>query len=163
MFALSDVQGESHRYVYAGFGIGRSVALASLVKFSKLSLPRIVIKNDSLGGTGATTEFTSAGRLFLTDSFKGVDLTDPKRLEGGTVYFQGAGGYLFGGAGSLMLLGLNRSLLMMGIAKPDFIGMAIRSAPAALWVAGFNEGLQDAVGYSYMFGHIDYKGMYSAE
>ncbi|MGE8158617.1 hypothetical protein ACQKRQ_00485 [Paraburkholderia sp. NPDC080076] len=85
---------------------------------------------------------------------------NPENLEGGTIYVEGAAGYLFGGTGSFMLLGVNRELLLMGVVKPDLIGMAIRSAPAAVVIAGVNEGLQDTVGFVLMFGQVKYKGLY---
>jgi hypothetical protein len=44
---------------------------------------------------------------------------NPENLEGGTIYVEGAAGYLFGGTGSFMLLGVNRELLLMGVVKPD--------------------------------------------
>ncbi|SMG60075.1 hypothetical protein SAMN06265784_11547 [Paraburkholderia susongensis] len=90
-----------------------------------------------------------------------MDLKDPRSLEGGTVYLEGAGGYLLGGNGSLMMLGISRTLLLMGIAKPDLIGMAVRSAPAVLTMAGVNEGLQNVAGIAFMLGQITYKGLYA--
>jgi len=85
-----------------------------------------------------------------------VDLKAPRSLEGGTVYLEGAGGYLLGGNGSLMMQGISRALLLMGVAKPDLIGMAIRSAPAALTMAGVNEGLQNMAALAFMPGQITY-------
>lgn len=160
MFVLKDTSGQFHKYLYSGFGIASSRGLSTLLHAPRLALPKIIVKNGQLSGSGSTTGFTSLGKLFLTDAFKNADLTDPKSLEGGTIYLAGAAGYLYGGAMSFMFLGLNRALLVMGVAKPDFIGMAIRSAPAALLMAGDNAGLQDAAGFSYMFGQIDYKGLY---
>jgi len=160
IFSFRDTKNESHKYAYSGFGVGRTWGLSTLLNLPKSSLPKITIKNGELSGAGSTTDFTSTGGLFLTDACKGADLPRPESLEGGTIYLQGAGGYLLGGTGSLMFLGLSRPLLIMGIAKPEFIGIAIRSAPAALWMAGYNEGLQDSVGASFMFGHVDYKGLY---
>ncbi|WP_147309945.1 hypothetical protein [Paraburkholderia sp. BL6669N2] len=161
MFAVKDQAGMSHKYAFTGFGMGKTWALSSALHLSKFALPKIMVKKNELGGAGATTDFPSWGTVFLTDAFKGTDLTDPKSLKGGSVYLEGAGGYLFGASGSLMILGINRSLLVMGIAKPDFIGTAIRTAPAALISGGFNEGLQDSAGGAYLFGQVDYKGLYS--
>lgn len=161
MFAIKDPTGNSHQYTYAGFGISQTWGLSSLLHLPKFALPKIIVKKDELSGAGSTTDFPSWGTLYLTDVFKGHDLTNPKALEGGTVYLAGAAGYLFGGAGSLMILGINRALLVMGIAKPDFIGAAIRTAPAALLSGGFNEGLQDTLGGAYLFGQIEYRGLYS--
>ncbi|NML30213.1 hypothetical protein [Paraburkholderia antibiotica] len=81
-------------------------------------------------------------------------MTNPQSLEGGTVYLEGAVCYLFGGTGSFMLLGINHHLLLMAVVKPDLIGTAIRSAPAALVMEGVNGGLQDTAGFAFMFGKI---------
>ena len=62
-----------------------------------------------------------------------------------------------------MLIGINRELLLMGIVKPELIGMAIRSAPAALVMTGVNEGLQDTAGFAFMLGQIKYDGLFSAD
>ncbi|NIF79362.1 hypothetical protein F3J20_18545 [Paraburkholderia sp. Cy-641] len=156
IFVLDDLEGNRHRYFFSAFGLSLSWALTSLLRIPKLALPKIIVKGDELSGSAATSNFKSYGKLFLTESFKGVDLKDPRSLEGGTVYLEGAGGYLLGGNGSLMMLGISRALLLMGVAKPDLIGMAIRSAPAALTMAGVNEGLQNMAALAFMPGQITY-------
>ncbi|PRY08012.1 hypothetical protein [Paraburkholderia sp. BL25I1N1] len=161
MFVLDDTSGHSCQYLYTGFGPTFSREITSLLRLPKLALPKIIIKKDDLGGSGSTAGFDSVGALFLTETFKGNDLGDPKSLEGGTVYLEGAAGYLFGGTGSLMMLGINRDLLLMGIVKPDFIGVAIRSAPALLVMAGDNGGLQSSAGFGFFIGGIKFKGLYS--
>ncbi|SIT38695.1 putative membrane protein [Paraburkholderia piptadeniae] len=160
MFVLDDRSRHLYQYLYSGFGPNFSSSLTSLLHIPKFALPKFVIKNDELSGSGSSTAFDSVGTLFLTEAFKGIDLQDPKSLEGGTIYLEGAAGYLFGGTGSLMLLGINRELLIMGIVKPDLIGMAIRGAPAVLTMAGDNEGLQNSAGVGFLLGQIAYKGLY---
>lgn len=160
MFALDAPSGQTYEYIYGGFGVGTSRGLATLLRIPRLALPKVLVKSDELSGSGSTADFTSRGGLYLTDSFKGNDLTNPQSLEGGTIYLEGAAGYLFGGTGSFMLLGIHADLLLMAIVKPDLIGMAIRSAPAALIVGGVNEGLQDAVGFAFMCGKIKCNGLY---
>ncbi|WP_233835894.1 hypothetical protein [Paraburkholderia sp. ZP32-5] len=161
MFALDEPSGKTHQYIYSGFGMGISRGLSSMLRIPRFALPKIIVKNDELSGSGSTTDFTSQGKLYLTDSFKGADIVSPQSLEGGTIYLEGTVGYLFGGAGSFMLLGINRDLLLMGVVKPDLLGMAIRSAPAALIMEGVNEGLQDTVGFAFMLGQIKYTGLYT--
>jgi hypothetical protein len=161
MFALNAPTHQSYKYRYSGFGMGWSRGLSSLLRIPAFALPKVVIRNDELTGAGSTTDFTSGGRLFVTSAFKGIDLVNPESLEGGTVYLEGAAGYLLGGTGSFMLLGINTELLLLGIRKPDVIGMAIRSAPAALVIAGVNEGIQDTTGFAFMLGQVSYKGLYS--
>ncbi|MPW19064.1 hypothetical protein GCT13_19725 [Paraburkholderia sp. CNPSo 3157] len=163
MFALDAPSGQTHQYLYSGFGIGRSGGLSTLLRIPRLALPKVIVKGDELSGSGSTTDFTSMGWLYLTDSFKGADLANPKSLEGGTIYLEGAAGYLLGGTGSFMLLGINRDLLLMGIVKPEMIGTAIRSAPAALVMGGVNEGLQDTRGFAFMFGQVIYKSLYTQD
>ncbi len=163
MFSLNDLSGHTHKYLYMGFGIGHSRGLSSLLRLPRLALPKIIVKNGELSGTGSTTDFSSTGKLFLTDTFKGSDLTDPQSLDGGTVYIEGAAGYLLGVTTSIMLLGLNRALLVMGIAKPEFISVAISSAPAVLLMASLNEGLQNTTGVACLFGEIDYKGIFDGD
>lgn len=160
MFALDAPSSQTHEYIYSGFGMGRSRGFSSLLRVPRLALPKVIVKKDEVTGSGSTTDFTSRGWLYLTESFTGSDLVNPRNLEGGTVYLAGAAGYLFGGTGSFMLLGVNLDLLVMGIVKPDLIGMAIRSAPAALITTGLNEGLQDATGFAFMLGKVKYKGLY---
>ncbi|BFG75395.1 hypothetical protein PTKU46_34280 [Paraburkholderia terrae] len=161
MFALDAPHNRTHKYVYSGFGLGQSRGLSTLLRLPRLALPKVIIKNDELNGSGSTTDFASRGWLYLTNSLNGTDLGKPEDLEGGTIYLEGAAGYLFGGTGSFMLLGISRKLLLMGIVKPDLIGMAIRSAPAALITAGVNEGMQDTVGVALMFGQVEYRGLYA--
>ncbi|WP_144156175.1 hypothetical protein [Paraburkholderia sp. BCC1885] len=161
MFALDAPTGQTHEYTYSGFGMGISRGLSSLLRVPRFALPKVIVNKGELSGSGSTTDFTSTGWLYLTDSFKGADIVNPKNLEGGTIYLEGAAGYLFGGTGSFMLLGINVDLLLFGITKPDLIGMAIRSAPAALIMTGVNEGLQDATGFAFMLGQIKYKGLYA--
>lgn len=160
MFALDAPQNRTHKYAYSGFGLGQSRGLSTLLRLPRLALPKVIIKNDALSGSGSTADFTSRGWLYLTNSLDGIDFVKPEILEGGTIYLEGAAGYLFGATGSFMLLGISRELLLMGIVKPDLIGMAIRSAPAALIIAGANEGLQDTAGVGLMFGQVEYKGLY---
>ncbi|MFT4066272.1 hypothetical protein [Paraburkholderia sp.] len=161
MFALDAPSSQTHQYVYSGSGMGTSRGLSSLLRIPRFALPKVVVKENELSGSGSTTDFMSRGTLYLTDSFRGTDLVNPKSLEGGTIYLEGAAGYLFGGTGSFMLLGIDRDLLLMGIVKPDLIGMAIRSAPAAMVVGGVNEGLQDTAGFALMFGQVKYSGLYA--
>jgi hypothetical protein len=161
MFVLDAPSGQGHEYTYNGFGIGISRGFSSMLRISRFALPKVIVRGDELSGAGSTADFTSRGWLYLTDSFKNADLVDPKILEGGTIYLEGAAGYLLGGTGSFMLLGVNPDLLVLGMVKPDLIGLAIRSAPAALIMGGVNEGLQDAVGFAFMFGRISYKGLYA--
>ncbi|MFM0624863.1 hypothetical protein [Paraburkholderia xenovorans] len=158
MFVLDDTSGHACQYLYTGFGPTFSREITSLLHIPKLALPKIIIIKDELGGSGSTTSFDSVGALFLSETFKGNDLGDPKCLEGGTIYLEGAAGYLFGGTGSLMMLGINRSLLFMGIVKPDLIGVAIRSAPALLVMAGDNGGPQNSAGFGFFIGGIEFKG-----
>ncbi|MEP9322757.1 hypothetical protein PPMP20_06380 [Paraburkholderia phymatum] len=48
-------------------------------------MPKIIIKKDEVSGAAATTDFNSWGTVYLTDAFRGVDLTSPRSIEGGTV------------------------------------------------------------------------------
>lgn len=126
-----------------------------------MALPSLQLKGNDLSGSGSTTGFDSYGKLFLTSCFKKEDLSGPRTLEGGTIYQAGAGGYLLGASGSLMLLGINRAFLFLGLKKPELIGVALRSAPALLATLGVNEGLQNSAGAAFMLGQITYKGLYS--
>jgi hypothetical protein len=60
-----------------------------------------------------------------------------------------------------MMLGINRALLLMGVSKPDLIGVALRSAPAVLAMAGTNEGVQNSAGIGCMMGQVTYRGIYA--
>ncbi|APR38094.1 hypothetical protein [Paraburkholderia sp. SOS3] len=161
MFVLDDPSQSAHQYVYSGFGPSMSSSLAERLHVPRASLPKFIFKKDELSGSGSTADFTSAGTLFLTESFKGVDLNNPKSLEGATVYLEGAVGYLFGGTGSLMLLGINRQLLLMAMVSPVMMRAAIASAPAVLTISGVNEGLQDIAGFGFLLGQVSYRGLYS--
>jgi|GEM_PF-799277 hypothetical protein len=161
IFALRDLEGVSHQYSFSAFGTSISRSLTGFFHIPKFALPKFIIKRKELGGSGSTADFNSYGKLFLTESFKGADLTKPQSLEGGVVYFEGAAGYLVGGSASLMILGISRELILLGIGKPDLIGTAIRSAPAVLTMTGVNEGLQNSLGGAFMLGQITYKGLYA--
>jgi hypothetical protein len=158
---LYDLEGRKHKYFFNAFGPSVVRSLTTFLHIPQVSLPKFIIKKDELTGSYSTTDFNSYGALFLTESFKGTDLKDPRSLEGGTVYLEGAAGYLLGGTGSLMTMGIDRELLVLGIVKPELISVAIRSAPAVLAMTGLNEGLQNVGGIGFMLGQITYKGLYS--
>jgi len=161
MFVLKDPSGRGRQYKYSGFGPDFSRALTSWMRVPKLALPKIIVRKGEISSASSTPALPGVGRVYLTSSFSEEDLDTPDRLNGGTIYLEGAAGYLFGGVGSFMLLGLNPKLLMFGIARPEFIGKAIQSAPAALAMMGANAGLQDSAGFSFMLGQVTYNGLYS--
>ena len=103
MFAVCAPSGQTYGYTFSGFGMGKSQGLSTMLRIPRFSLPKVKVKGDELSGSGSTTAFTSRGWLYLTDSFKGTDIVNPRSLEGGTIYLEGAAGYLFGGTGSLCL------------------------------------------------------------
>ncbi|NML30214.1 hypothetical protein [Paraburkholderia antibiotica] len=44
MFALDAPSGQTHEYIFSGFGMGTSRGLAKLLRIPKLALPKVLIK-----------------------------------------------------------------------------------------------------------------------
>jgi hypothetical protein len=160
MFVLYDAAQIMRKFEYAGLGVGRSMAIGSLLHVPRINLPQITIKGEVLGGAGSTIDFDSYGTVFMTDAIGPRRELTPHDLEGGAVYVEGALGYLFGIGGSIMLAGMPRHMLQLSIASPVFINLAMKHAKAVVLMAGNNAGIQDSVGFNAMIGSITYAGAY---
>jgi hypothetical protein len=95
--------------------------------------------------------------MYMTDSFSGSELTKSD-IQGGTIYFDLSVGLLAAAGASVMLLGINISLLMPLLVNPglfaNLASNAIKSAPALLVMRGTAEGLIASVGGGATIGHL---------
>lgn len=142
-FILTDPAYQEQAFYYGGCGIGWSKS-ASLFKMLDLGLPRFFHFPREVTGTGSTLDFTSSGSIYMTSAFHGKEL---KRSDmvGASIYIDADVGIVADGYGAtIMLLGMNSALMMMGISMPQmpFFRLAISEAPAVLVMRGFNVGLQ---------------------
>jgi hypothetical protein len=167
-FFLKDPAGQEQQFHYAGggFGWGRSIGL--IPKKLNWSLPKFLKIAHEPAATGSTKDFFSGGLVCMTGSFRGDELKRSD-LVGPTIYIDASAGIVADGFSvSVMLLGLNQTLLMMGIAMPQlpFFRIAMNEARALLVMYGANVGLQSGtlqskalgvsagVGAGLMFGNI---------
>lgn len=159
MFVLKDLEGKLQSFDYGGFGIGMSYPLPKLLRLPQLTLPTITLRGQEFGATGSIADFPSDGIVYVTDACHGSDLT-AQQLEGGVIYFDGGLGWLRGYGGSVLLAGIKKELLEMGIMIPSLMRLAIASAPAVIVMRGQNEGLQQSAGADFMLGQIQWEGIY---
>ena len=149
---IRDSKKQSHGFYYSGFGV---TAGFSIPKIKLPPLPRV---NRNISATGAPDSFESAGIMYMTDSFPGSELAKSD-IQGGTIYIDLSGGLLASAGASVMLLGINISLLMPLLVNPglfaNLASNAIKSAPALLVMGGTAEGLIASVfGGGAMIGHL---------
>ena len=150
--SLTDPSNQSHDFFYTGYGIGFSKAI------QKIEIPPLPILNRAISVTGSTENFHSGGFIYMTNSFGGKELVKSD-LQGGTVYLDAGGGLLAGFGGSIMLLGINVTLLASCILNPglfaSFAKNLIEHAPAVLVMGGVLEGLiSSIVGAGAMVGYL---------
>lgn len=142
-FLLTDPTEQDQEFTYAGTGIG-SGRTVGFLKIFDIGLPKFLHLPREVAGTGSTLDYTSSGSVYMTSAFRGSEL---KRSDfvGGTIYIDAGVGVIADGySATIMLLGMNSALMMMGISMPQlpFFKLAINEAPAVLVMRGFNTGLQ---------------------
>lgn len=160
MFVLRDPENNLQQFNYAGSGLGMSFSLPKMLGRPNLSLPQIMLHGHELGATGATADFPSDGIVYVTEACHGPDLT-PNQIEGGAVYFDAGVGWLRGYAGTMLIAGMNTTLLQTAVALPHLMGFALSQATVVVLMKGQNEGLQQSAGVDYMLGQVSYHGHYS--
>lgn len=149
---LNDPSGTKKNFWYGGLGGG----FGEEARLGKLKIPPLKIKGKTIGGSGSSTSYPSKGMVFMTDTFKGSELTESD-IQGATVYIDAAAGILMGLSGSAMLLGINPLPLMVGLSNPTFYpiaGITAIRAPAVLIMGGYSVGLQAGAGIGLMVGYL---------
>ncbi len=160
MFVLKDPKGNLQRFNYGGAGLGFSTSISGLLHKPELALPKITLHGHELSLTGATVDFPSSGTVYVTEGCRGPDLTI-EQLEGPTVYYDLAVGWLRGYSWTMMILGVNQELMEVGVMLWPAWEMAMALAPAVIFMQGQNEGLQQGGGFDGMLGEVHYAGPYS--
>ena len=120
---------------YGGLGAGFSDGF----KLPKIGKIKVAVKGKGVGGVVAPGAFLNTGRVFITDAFRGKELSRAD-LRGVTVFVEGGAGVVGGGSVSAMLLGI------------DPAAFVVETAPAVLVTAGLNVGLQAGWGVAAFVG-----------
>jgi hypothetical protein len=134
-----------------GAGVGLSAAL------TKISVPETVARNYDLTGSGSFSSFYSAGKVYMTNSFKGNELTLAD-LKGPALYVESGLALVTTAGLTVMFLGLAPTLLEAAVMLPMFssglIDLAIRDARAILLMGGQGMGPQVGIGISGLVGMV---------
>ncbi|KIH82734.1 hypothetical protein [Pseudomonas batumici] len=157
---LRSPQGEDISYRYGGVGVGAGFG-ARLPRFGKIN---IQIKGKGVSGAGAAEAFTSFGKVFVSDSLVGRDLTSDD-ITGPCMYTEVGGGLLVGGSATALLFGLDPKLLALAaalnsnpatslIASTTVNRQLLQSAKGAVVMAGINVGVQAGGGAAIYMGYL---------
>lgn len=151
MISLKDPNNKAHHLHYGGFGAGLSVG----ARLTKISVPDTLARNYDLSGSGSTPDFYSKGQVFMTEAFKGHELTLVD-LQGAALYVE-AGLALIAAAGfTVMYLGIDPIILEAAVMAPMvssmIIDLAISQARAVLTMRAAGMGPQVGDGFSGLIG-----------
>ena len=148
---LDDPKGDLVKLRYGSAGVGLGFGF-KLPKVGKLE-----IKPERLGkvvtGTVAPTFAPNTGQLYMTDFFKGDELTKDD-LRGICLIVDGGGGLIVGYSVTVMLLGIDPARFAAQVTSPIlslFVGQA--EPKAAMLIRGWNAGVQ---GGGSIAGYIGY-------
>jgi hypothetical protein len=152
LISLKDPDKKPHHFHYGGFGVAASVGLS----LTKIEFPQTFIRNYVASGSGSTSNFPGDSALYMTDSFRGRELSKSD-IQGVAAYIELGAAALAGGGGTLMFLGLNPVLVLAAVANPGFahiVTVAIEQAPAILMMWGGSMGPQIGGGVSALLGQL---------
>ncbi|WP_321962616.1 hypothetical protein [Paraburkholderia sp. J7] len=164
VLVLDEPSGRAQQFKYTGSGLAASLLGLGHVKLSRLELPKLTILDRNFSGSVSGKGFTSGGAAYMTEAFHGAELHIGD-FEGGTVSFDGSGGYIAGWSGSVIFAGIRLTMMealiaSVGIpfARNMFLQLALGSAPIIILNYGQTEGLIDSVGVDFMYGQLTYQG-----
>lgn len=149
---LTDPSGSATKLYYgsAGAGLGFGFKLPKVGK--------VEIKPERLGkaitGTVAPTAAPNTGHVYMTDFFKGDELTKAD-LSGVCFMIDGGLGLVVGYSVTVMLLGIDPARFTAQVTSPIldlFIGQA--EPKAAMLIRGWNAGLQGGGGVAGYIGYM---------
>lgn len=143
---LKDPSGKEHTFIYGGAGAGLSLG-AKLPKLGKMKVPTPT-------GAGGPTSFPSTGMVLANKDLPGGDLKKSD-IQGLCTFVEVGGGFITGGSGTAMLVGLNPLLLPLITTLPG-VGSQLftNSAKGMIMMAGLNIGVQAQVGVSGYIGYL---------
>jgi len=147
---LKDTSGTPNSFWYGGLGAGLSAGL-KLPKIGKFS---IKTTRGPLTGSLGPGSFPSAGKLYMTDQFKGAEFKKSD-IQGICAFVEIGGGIIAGSSGMAMLINLNPAFLVASLVSP--LGGAyllLTSAKGILLMAGVNAGLQAQIGITGSLGYL---------
>jgi hypothetical protein len=157
---LNDPAQQEQDFHYGGIGVGLGFgAKLPKIKLPKMTLPELrlpKVAGREVGGAGSAKSFPSSGSVYMTNAFRGDELTR-SNIQGGTIYVDAGAGLFVGEAGSAMLLGINPAMLTLGIMNPGFAWLlhdAIAHAPAVLVMHGLTAGVQAGAGVGLLAGYL---------
>lgn len=136
---LKDPRGVPVTFRYGGAGGG----VAEGIKLPKIGKIQFAIRGKGVAGAVAPSSFYNIGILYILDSFNGSELTRSD-LRGPCLFVEAGAGFIAGGNGTAMLLGLSPIWLGANIITPlnsYAVFKLVRSAKAVLLMAGLNAGL----------------------
>jgi hypothetical protein len=156
---LDDPAKRMKNFSYRGVGMGATLfQLPTRFELPKIPLPKFILKNGAIAGSGATTDFFGGGLVCIMPGLGKADL-QVSDFEGATIYIDVSAGVLMAAGVSLLLCGISQHVLVSAIMNPPvFMRYAINSARAALVIYGSSEGLVDSFSAGLMFGGMKFKG-----
>jgi hypothetical protein len=157
---LDDPAGTSHRFNVASMGFGYGKRVASKAQLPDVPLPATLFNGNTLGGGGATSDFSGNGFVAMTPAFLGSELK-PNDFVGATNQLDAGAGLLVAYGFTFVFSGIPQSLMLGAIANPAFMHGALNSAKALIVMRGMSEGLIDGGSFSSSVGMLTYQGTYS--
>ena len=149
---LTDPAGAPATLHYGGLGAGLTAGL----RLPRIGKVKFSVKGRGVGAGVAPASFPNAGRVFITESCPGPELTRDD-FRGVTVFVEGGGGLIAGLGGTAMLMGINSAEFLAALALPGgslLLGHAISQARAVLVAGGLNAGLQAGAGIAAFGGYL---------
>ena len=145
---FTDPQNKDVSFIYGAAGVGLSACL----KLPKIGKIEVKLKGKSIGAAIAPAAFPNGGKLYITDTFKGNELSQSD-IRGVCIFLEVGGGILAGVSGTAMLVGID-PIWLAGIG-PAMAGgpltmvmldyELIRAAKGLLVMGGLNVGLNAGV------------------
>ncbi len=150
---LFDPSGKEIDFHFGAVGAGLTYGF-KLPFVGKLN---VRVKDHSVGASLAPTFFKNGGDVYITDSFKGQELS-PSDLRGATLFLDGSLTLIGGASGTAMLLGIDPILLAMAMSMPalqaEALPWVVSRAPAALIMGGATAALQVGFGAAVYVGYL---------
>ena len=146
---LEDPAGQAQTLHYGGLGVG----LSDSFKLPKIGKIKFAVKGRGVAVGVAPAVFPNRGWLFITDAFKGKELSRSD-LRGATVFVEVGAGLIVGAGGTAMLLGISPTALLSAQAVPALLPFVLESAPAVLVAGGLTAGLQAGYGGAVFGGYV---------
>jgi hypothetical protein len=149
---LSDPKNKVVRFNYGGAGAGIGLGF-KLPKVGKIEFrPKPLGK--AISGAVGPESFPNHGIVYITEFFKGAELAQSD-ISGACMFIDGGAGLVAGYSTTIMLLGIDPTVLVANLALPLLDIVAVRARPnAVLLIRGPNVGLQFGAGVAGFLGYV---------